>query len=291
MLFCITCWYIYQKLFITITIEKAKFYRILFSFLLILSIGTMALFYDHVFSYLSGQILQFTELDVSKRNYILLFRGMVISALFYFVSYYLHILDQKQKNLVEIEQLKQAQLAATLFSLKEQLSPHFLFNTLNTLSSLSHENEVKNYISELANVYRYVLKYKDINTTSLQQELEFITSYLYIIKIRLEEAIDVRIEVNPKIMLSQIPSLTLQLLVENAIKHNVAAASKKLKISITDMGGKFLIVTNNLQPKLSVPDSTGLGLDNVMNRYRLLFNKDVIIEKSDQFFTVKLPII
>lgn len=235
--------------------------------------------------------MQFPEIIGSRRPYILLLRGLLISGLYYFISYHLYIQSEKQKSILEIAELKQAQLAANLSSLKEQLSPHFLFNTLNTLSSLTKEKNVKDYVAELANVYRYVLHYKELDTATLQQELTFIESYLYIIKTRLEDAIDVSISVDNTVMKSRIPPLTLQLLIENATKHNVASSTKQLKVEIKNTDDGFLTVSNNFQPKASVSFSTGIGLANVMQRYRLLFNKEIIIEKTATSFNVKLPIV
>ncbi|WP_344822375.1 sensor histidine kinase [Rurimicrobium arvi] len=235
--------------------------------------------------------LQFPEIIASKRQYLILLRGLLVSGLYYFISYYLYVLSEKQKNSLEIAELRQAQLAANLSSLKEQLSPHFLFNTLNTLSSLTQEKNVKAYVAELANVYRYVLQYKELDTATIKQELAFITSYLYILKTRFEDAFEVDIAVDEKIMHSGIPPLTLQLLIENAIKHNIASVARRLKIHISNSPDNFLIVCNNFQPKSSTRFSTGIGLDNVIKRYQLLFNKEVIIEKSEVSFTVKLPIV
>lgn len=247
--------------------------------------------YDYLFSFFTDSTLQFPEITGNKRIYVLLLRGVLVSGLFYFINYYLHVLAEKQKSKIEIEQLKQAQLAANLSSLKEQLSPHFLFNTLNTLSSLTQEKMVKDYVAELANVYRYVLQYKELDTATLQQEILFIESYLYILKTRLENAIDVTMNVDNAVMYSKIPPLTLQLLIENAIKHNVASASRQLKIEIKNTTDNFLVITNNFQSKKTIQASTGTGLSNVLQRYRLLFNKEIIIEKTDTSFTVKLPII
>lgn len=287
-IFCFTCWLAYQYLFNNTRWQTMRFF---FATVAIISIGLSSFFFDYLFSFFTDRILQFPEVFGNKRPYLLLLRGMLISGLYFFISYYLYVLGEKQKNSLEIEQLKQAQLAANLSSLKEQLSPHFLFNTLNALSSLTQEQQVKHFVAELASVYRYVLQYRDIDKATIRQEISFIGSYLYIIKARLEEAIEVEINIDDGVLSTAIPPLTLQLLIENAIKHNIASASKQLKISIRNQGMEYLVVTNNIQPKSSVPFSTGIGLSNVMQRYHLLFSKDIIIEKTDLFFTVKLPIV
>lgn len=289
-LFCISCWVSHQYIL--------SFKKNLNSISpALLAAGSIALagpytfIMDSLISIFDAQPLLIPEVTGSKRVYVLLLRGLLIGGLMYFIAYYLYILEEKQKNSLEIEQLKRAQLAANLSSLKEQLSPHFLFNTLNTLSTLTKEETVKNYVSELANVYRYVLQYKEMDTATMQQELSFIQSYLYIIKTRLEESIEVNIQVDKSILSSKIPPLTLQLLIENAIKHNIASSSKQLRIELKNTADGFFTVGNNLQPKSAVQNnSTGIGLDNVMQRYRLLFNKEIIIEKKEASFIVKLPI-
>lgn len=266
-------------------------YRIVVAGTSILCVALLTYVYDYLFSFFTDFILQFPETSGNRRAYMLLLRGLLVSGLFYFINYYLYVLAEKQKRTIEVEQLKQAQLTANLSSLKEQLSPHFLFNTLNTLSSLTQEKPVKDFVAELANVYRYVLQYKKLDTASLQQEIIFIESYLYILKTRLENAIDVTIDIDTDAMQSKLPPLTLQLLIENAVKHNVAAAGAQLKIEIRNDKDNFLVVSNNYQPKISVQPSTGTGLSNVLERYRLLFGKEIIIEKTESFFAVKLPLI
>lgn len=289
-LFCISCWVSHQY----ILSFKKNLNSISPALLAAGSIALAGLYtfiMDFLISIFDARPLLIPEVTGSKRVYVLLLRGLLIGGLMYFIAYYLYILEEKQKNSLEIEQLKRAQLAANLSSLKEQLSPHFLFNTLNTLSTLTKEETVKNYVSELANVYRYVLQYKEMDTATMQQELSFIQSYLYIIKTRLEESIEVNIQVDKSILSSKIPPLTLQLLIENAIKHNIASSSKQLRIELKNTADGFFTVGNNLQPKSAVQNnSTGIGLDNVMQRYRLLFNKEIIIEKKEASFIVKLPI-
>lgn len=289
--FCITCWIIYQYLFSSKMILPPRKNIFFVSAMAISGIASLTFIYDFIFSAVSHKILQFPEITGGKRPYFLFLRGLLLSGLYYFICYYLSVLAQKQKHRIEIEQLKQAQLAANLSSLKEQLSPHFLFNTLNTLSSLTQEKIVKDYVAELANVYRYVLQYKEIDTATIKQELSFIESYLYIIKARLENAIEVSINVDDVFFTTKIPPLTLQLLIENAIKHNIASASRQLKIKISSSENGYLVVSNNFQPKSSTKLSTGIGLSNVMQRYRLLFNKEISIEKTEKWFTVKLPIV
>lgn len=289
--FCFSCWIAHILIIQVKRNYFAKSNKILFATITIIGIALLSFVYDALFSCFTNNVLQLPEITGGKRKYILLLRGVLISGLYYFITYYLDILAEKQKNSLEIERLKQAQLAANLSSLKEQLSPHFLFNTLNTLSSLTEEKKVKDYVAELANVYRYVLQYKDLDTATLKDELTFIESYLYIIKTRLEDSIEIKIDVNESLLFTKIPPLTLQLLIENAIKHNIASSFRRLVIQIHNDSNDLLVISNNLQPKSSVKDSTGIGLENVLQRYRLLFNKEISIEIAEKFFAVKLPII
>ena len=196
---------------------------------------------------------------------------------------------EKQK---EIEQLKQSQTQAKLSSLKDQLSPHFLFNTLNTITSISQEQTVKDFVDEVANIYRYVLQYKEVDSVTIRQEIEFINSYLFILKSRLEGGIDFYVNIkSERIMDTKIPPLTLQMLVENAVKHNITSIDNPLYINIFVVDGSLLVIQNNYQPKISVIHSNQTGLKNIAERYRLLYKKEIIVENKNGFFTVKLPIV
>jgi LytS/YehU family sensor histidine kinase len=146
-------------------------------------------------------------------------------------------------------------------------------------------------VSELANIYRYVLQYKDNDLATLQQELHFIDSYLYILKTRLEDAIEIRINVDAQLLNKRMPPLTLQLLLENAIKHNIASKTRQLMIEIRSTNSSYLEVVNKLQPKTSVQHNAGIGLDNVAQRYRLLFDKEIVIVRTEVAFSVKLPLV
>jgi two-component system LytT family sensor kinase len=288
-IFCVCCWLAHQ--FILRRSGGLNLNNGLTAAIAIVVVSSFAFLLDPVFSLMSHNALLLPEIAESKRPYILMLRSVVISGLFYFIVYYLYMLSEKQRNMLEIAELKQAQLAANLSSLKEQLSPHFLFNTLNTLSTLTQEQVVKEYISELADVYRYVLQYKEADTATLAQELDFIDSYLYIIKTRLEDAIQIQVSVDERFLNKKMPPLTLQLLLENAIKHNIASSSRQLKIEIRSTKEEMLEVVNNLQPKTSVQPATGIGLDNVTQRYHLLFDKGISIEKTESIFIVKLPLV
>lgn len=263
----------------------------LFAFFVILSVAVLSIFYDWFYTLFLDRIIHADSLYRIRKPVVISVRSIVISCLYYFIIYYLTLVAEKQKSLIEIEQLKTAQLQARLSSLKEQLSPHFMFNTLNTLTTLTKEPQVKKYVDELSNVYRYMLQYKENDIATLQQELNFIQSYLYIIKTRLENAICVSIEVDKKLLHSKIPPLTLQILIENVVKHNIAIESNPLEVKIYNENTDWLVVRNKLAPKTSVLHTVGIGLENIVHRYALLFGREIGIEKTAESFVVILPII
>lgn len=222
--------------------------------------------------------------------FLIVSRALLISALQFFIVLYLHVLSESQRRNLEIEKLERAQLEANLSNLKEQMSPHFLFNTLNTLSAITQDRQVKEYVSEIASVYRYMLIHNKLSLVPLESELSFIKSYLHIIRTRMGSAIVIDINVDERWMQAKIPPLTLQLLLENAIKHNVASVSNPLQIVLYN-DGVHLVISNSLNPKKASYLSTGVGLHNLMTRYQLLFSRNITIEKTTAGFTVKLPII
>ena len=294
-LYCFLCWLIHSSLLKRNNQLKFDNKQKRYAALSIMAAGFLIFGFDLICGFFSDRIILFNQFSYQmqgpKKYFGMLLRAELLSCLYYFILYYTHILREKQQYAIEIAKLKQAQLEANLSSLKEQLSPHFLFNTLSTLSTLTREENVKNYVLELANVYRYVVLYEKKNKASLKEELKFIESYLYILKTRMENAIMICINVDENMKKTVLPPLTLQLLIENAIKHNIASMARPLKIDIYIKDEEFLVVSNNFQPKISVQHSTGIGLDNIMQRYNLLFSRDIHIINNANEFTVMLPII
>jgi two-component system, LytTR family, sensor kinase len=269
---------------------KIKPYPALYFMITMLAGALLAILFDRFSTAIGGRMILVSDLSSDKRIYLDIIRGALINWLISFMVLHFYKMKENEQTTLELEHLKQANLQAHLSSLKRQLSPHFMFNTLNTLTSLSQEQLVKDYVDELANVYRYLLSHQKDNLVTIRQELKFIESYLYIIKTRLEKAIEITVQVNPDKLEYSIPPLTLQLLIENAIKHNVAADYNPLQIRIFTISDA-LIVNNNINPKKSIESSSGIGLNNISQRYQLLFNKDIIIQNKPDLFEVKLPLI
>ena len=218
---------------------------------------------------------------------IILFNSLII-----LLKYLFDINAEKRKIELENEVLKRENLNASYESLKQQVNPHFLFNCLNTLAFLTKQNpdQAIDFITELSSVYRYMLVHQDKKNVTLRDEIEFLKSYLYLLKIRFGEAIITEITLPEELLNYSMPSNTLQLLIENAVKHNALSIQKPLSISIY-AENNYLTVQNNLRSKKEQLSSSHLvGLNNISNRYLLLKGKDIIIKKTEEKFIVLLPI-
>lgn len=228
----------------------------------------------------------------SRENIIYLIISVVTTLLINSIFVSIEFFNYWRKTLTEKEELKRNNIAAEFEALKNQINPHFLFNCLNTLSSLIEENPktATDFVQKLSSVYRYVLANKDKETVLLNEELDFIKSYIYLNKIRFGDNLRTEIIVNADCLGFSIPTLTLQMLIENCIKHNVISQSKPLQICIGCLDG-YVYVKNNLQAKILVGESSGIGLNNIISRYDYLSKKVVIIEKSENEFIVKVPLI
>ena len=190
---------------------------------------------------------------------------------------------------VEKEHLERAHLASQLEGLRNQVNPHFLFNSLNTLTYLIPEapDKAVRFVQQLSKVYRYVLESRDDRVIPLQTELDFLQAYIFLLHERFGDNLQVEIG-NINLRNTAIVPLTLQMLFENAIKHNIISTQKPLKIEVFMEKG-HLIVRNNLQKKNQVMDSTGVGLQNIRDRYRMLTEQEIEVIASQQYFTVILP--
>jgi sensor histidine kinase YesM len=212
----------------------------------------------------------------------------------FFISLIMHsreFLIQWRKSAVDAERLKKESVAAQYESLKSQVNPHFLFNSLNALTNLVYEDQDKaaKFIKQLSEVYRYVLDTREKEVVPIQEELRFLESYFFLQKIRFGENLKIENQLNG--ISSMIAPLALQLLVENAIKHNVVSADDPLTIKLFQ-DQNSIVVENSLKKKITLmEDSNGMGIDNIKKRYQYLANKEVIVAETAEKFIVKLPII
>jgi LytS/YehU family sensor histidine kinase len=201
-------------------------------------------------------------------------------------------MHQLRHSVEETENLKRENLAAQLNALRTQVNPHFLFNNLNTLSSIIPDDpkQAVDFVQQLSKVYRHILEVKDEKSISLKDELDLMNAYAFLLKTRFGDNLAVNINVSAEKMQKKIVPLSLQLLMENAIKHNIVSAEKPLHIDVFAENGS-LVISNNLQMKNQVNESTGIGLDNIRNRYKLLSDKPVKVTESATNFTVSIPLI
>jgi sensor histidine kinase YesM len=228
-----------------------------------------------------------------KALFYLILRVVMFDAGLLIIKFLIDNNREKQRFELENEVLKNEQLKATHEAFKQQVDPHFLFNSLNTLQSLVKQQETEQslqFIKELSQVYRYMLTSRDKNFVTVGEEIEFLKSYLYLLKIRFGRAFSTIIKVDEKCASTSIPIHTLQLLAENAVKHNVVGKEEPLTLEIKS-DDKHLIVSNNLLPKQHNVQGAGIGLQNINTRYSLLFGKEISISAANGHFTVLLPVI
>lgn len=214
-----------------------------------------------------------------------------VSLICYIVFYSTHTNTVLQNTKYKNEVLEQSHLRAQLISLQQQISPHFLFNSLSTLKTIAQDQPTKNYVMQLSSVYRYVLNFNERYLTPLKEELSFIKSYVYILNERFEDTLVVNIDIDEANLDLLIPSLSLQLLIENAIKHNTISPEQPLHISIFSADHMRLTVANDFQPKNVKEHGTGMGLKNISERYKLLANRSIDIQNDQRHFSVTIPLL
>jgi hypothetical protein len=204
----------------------------------------------------------------------------------------IYFMNALRQSVEEQEKLKRESLAAQLNALRTQVNPHFLFNNLNTLCSIIPEDpkQAVAFVQQLSKVYRHILEVKDEKSIPLKEELDVLKAYAFLLHTRFGHNIEIDINVPDDKMDKRIVPLSLQLLMENAIKHNIVSADKPLRIDVFAENGS-LVVSNNLQKKNQLHESTGIGLDNIRNRYKLLSDKIVEVIESGNNFTVSIPLL
>lgn len=219
--------------------------------------------------------------------------GFGINVIFLTLWEAIYIMEKNRESLAEKEILKQMSLQQEFEVLKSQVNPHFLFNCFNTLSSLIAEDAGKAevFLDELSKVYRYLLRNNESGLSTLQGELRFIRSYFGLLKTRHGEAVQFQIETDKRYDNYLLPSLSLQLLVENAVKHNVLSRNIPLTIEIFTTAGNRLVVNNNLQRRTVKSASNRIGLENIKAKYELLKQKGFQVMEDNKNFTVVLPLI
>jgi len=269
---------------------KQAIYRLVLLFLTHVALTSLtfaSLFYVYDFFHFLGYEFDAEKLEIS----ILAAIALTLIATTGWESEY--IIKKWKESLAEKEQLEQMALQYEFETLKSQVNPHFLFNCFNTLSSLITEDaeRAEIFLNDLSKVYRYLLRNNEDGLSTLQNELNFINSYFELLKTRHGDCIQLQIEIDKKYNNYLLPSLTLQLLVENAVKHNIISKHHILSIEIFSMPGNKLAVNNNLQRKPTNTHSNKIGLSNIKLKYELLQQTGFKILEDQRNFTVILPLI
>ena len=215
---------------------------------------------------------------------------ITVTASIFFHAVYFY--KELQKKRVTEQKIIAGTASAQFDALKNQLDPHFLFNSLNVLTSLIDENPdaAQQFTTSLSKVYRYVLEQKNKELVSVDEELKFAKTYVGLLKMRFEDSIIFEIPEMAKNPQAKVVPLSLQLLLENAVKHNVVNSANPLRIKIYELGDN-LVVENNLQPKDVLKKSSGVGLVNIMQRYNLLTNREININKTASSFIIQIPML
>ena len=217
----------------------------------------------------------------------------IFAGVFYESRYFF---ERWHETFVETQRLRRQTTQSQLEVLKNQVNPHFLFNSLNTLLTLIPEDKqtAKKFTRKLGAVYQYILQYQNQELTTLEQELNFIKAYLFLQQMRFGDNLKAHIEIDKAYQKHQIVPLSLQMLVENAIKHNVVSSARPLYIHISNQGNT-LIISNNLQLKsmrqIVAKNSTKIGLKNIQNRYRFFTQDPIEIHAKNDCFEVRLPLL
>ncbi len=207
----------------------------------------------------------------------------------FFLEYFI---DRWKESIRQTERLEKEKTQVQFDNLKNQLNPHFLFNALTSLNSLISENKqlASQFLQHMSKVYRYVLLNKDKNFVSLQTELDFIKNYVFLAETRFGGALKIKFEINEQAHEQAIVPVTLQILIENAIKHNIVDHETPLHIDVFT-SGDYLVISNNLQKRKTVETSNKLGLENLKSLYKFLTERPVLVEELQDRFNVKVPLI
>jgi LytS/YehU family sensor histidine kinase len=255
--------------------------------LLIMTPSVLLIFYAFQWLHILDYHLQEGDL---KYGYLV---GLTTNLIFQTLWEVIYIIGKYKEAVKEKDLLEQMQLEGEFDGLKQKVNPHFLFNSFNTLSSLISEDKdrAETFLDELSKVYRYLLKNNEDGMSSLQNELKFIQSYFQLLKTRHGESINLQIEVDNQYNTYLLPSLSLQMLVENAVKHNALSKAKPLSIEIFTTVGNKLVVNNNLQRRTVKAPGNRIGLENIREKYNLLHHEGFQVIEDEKNYTVVLPLI
>lgn len=239
----------------------------------------------HIYPFCTDQMMPKEEQGFLFFNYSTIF------IVLFFVARILRLQLVQKENLLENEQLKQQNLQNELTALKNQIDPHFLFNSLNSLNSLIRDNEeATNFVTKLSFMYRYILQSGDRDLVSVKEELKFLESYVYLIKTRYRDRFSLELDIDAGDLDKDVPPLALQLLVENAVKHNEISETHPLQVKIYSEDAS-ICVENRIRSRSTLAEGTGNGLSNLDKRYYLLGKQRMTVTTTNNIFCVKIPLL
>ncbi|MEG1585249.1 MAG: histidine kinase [Bacteroidales bacterium] len=261
---------------------------IIFSFMITWGLSNLL---AKVFVFLHQQF-DIPAINAMIHHYLHPMRDFVITLIVTGSCYIGHLIQKKQSVEVENQQLRAENLLNQYETLKNQLNPHMLFNSLNTLRSLIRETPEKaqDYLQELSHVLRYMLQSNDVQSVTLYEEMQFVKAYVFLLKMRYEENLMFDICLEDKWQEWHLPPMGIQLLVENAVKHNEISHRRPLTVQIRTEEGQVR-VENKVQPKLTTERGTHIGLANLSKRYQLLYRKEIAVREEEGCFCVILPLV
>ncbi len=270
---------------------KTKFRFLAFFFLA----GNLVALLSAVFSvFLIGNVLHnYSWEENSNPLKLNIIYGSLINLFLHLLNAILFFFREYRRQWKEAEEFRQTRAQAEIQLVKSQINPHFLFNNLNVLSGMLIKDnpEANQFIEEFSKVYRYILSNQDKELVELRSELEFIQPYLFLLQKRFDQGLSVTLNIDEPYKSLHVVPAALQMLIENAIKHNVVSRSKPLHIDIHTNGEQTLVVSNNLQPRLVTEPSTRIGLENIRKRYELISGRTVKVNENDGMFKVTLPLL
>lgn len=242
------------------------------------------LWWVHVIGYPNDFLLTFQGMLIMLIEYVI---TIIITSILFSKTYF----NAWRELAVNEERIKNESLAHQYKALQNQVNPHFLFNSLNTLSSLVYkdQDQAVKFIKQLSEVYRYVLEHKDAELVDISIELTFVKNYVFLQKIRHGNSLNISYDINTNEQVQVVP-MALQMLIENTIKHNIVSEENPLFVEVS-LNQDYVEVKNNLQPKSSIEDSGGIGLHNLKSRYEPLSDSPIQVEENKSDFIVRVPVL
>lgn len=269
------------------SVSKITWWKMFFSLLLTWTLSSLLgqsfVFLHHTFG--------IPAIDAMVHHYLHPLRDFIITCTVLGSCYITYLIRRQQEVLIENQQLRAENIQNQYEALKNQLNPHMLFNSLNTLRSLVREDQDKaqEYIQQLSHVLRYTLQGNEAKSVSLHDEMTFVSAYIFLMKMRFEDNLVFDIHIDHNYENYCLPPMAVQMLIENAVKHNEISNRRPLTILIRTEG-EDIIVSNPVQPKLTSSVGMGVGLVNLAKRYHLLYKREIHITENEMF-TVRIPLI